>query len=72
MTDSTGGHYRDTGDGPTRLDPPTGRGAETLPHLAYSTYLGHVRGCDECQHRLHNCPDGKLLWSAYTDARDAA
>lgn len=75
MAETTrGGHWRDTdgGDGPALLDPPVGRGAEPLPHLAFSVYLTHVRGCTECQHRLYNCPEGKLLWAAYTAARDAA
>lgn len=71
MDQSTGGHYRDTGDGPTRLDPPTGRGAESLPHLAYSAYLAHVRGCAECQRQLHNCLDGRALWATYKGAAAA-
>jgi hypothetical protein len=69
MTQTTGGHYRDTGDGPTPIGVLAGNALESRGRTAYRAYVDHSQSCDECAVRLQNCDEGKALWTAYTDAR---
>ena len=67
MTEHTGGHYLDTGDGPMPLTGATARAIEGAARKAYRLYTDHSLACDECKRRLWNCDTGKLLWQAYRD-----
>ncbi|WNI15230.1 hypothetical protein [Actinacidiphila sp. ITFR-21] len=83
MEHSTGGHWRDTGEGlvsvelPTIEQPPadrparvfTGGAAESPRNAAYRTYLSHVADCPQCTQSVFRCADGDRLWDAYTAAR---
>lgn len=67
MTEHTGGHWLDTGDGPMPLTGAAARVFEGAALEAYRAYLGHAQSCDECKRRLLNCDAGKALWQAYRD-----
>jgi hypothetical protein len=67
MTEHTGGHYLDIGDGPMPLTSAAVQVIEATAREAYRTYADHSLACDECKRRLWNCETGKALWAAYRD-----
>lgn len=73
MTDPAlrGGHWLDTGEGLTSVDPPAP--VEPSPAgratAAYDRYTGHLRGCQQCIQSVFRCDLGDALWDAYTGAR---
>lgn len=63
MEQGTGGHYLDTGHGPTRLDAP-----EMTPQRAWDEYQTHRRACPQCTTSVWRCADGNALWNGYIEA----
>jgi hypothetical protein len=73
MTQTTGGHHLDTGDGPAPLDHPVGRGIESPAITAYRAYIAHINtACGPCQKSVRACPEANGLWAAYSDSRHAS
>jgi hypothetical protein len=79
MTQVTGGgHWLDTGDGPTSVDPltsepaeaeapPTGRAIEQPAQAAWRKHIEHRKNCTQCTHSVFRCARGNKLWQAYLD-----
>lgn len=73
MSERTGGHSLDTGEGPVPLDHPLGRGAESPVATAWRAYVQHMHGdCDDCNPHTRTCPVANELWAAYTGTRHTA
>lgn len=59
MSERTGGHYLDTGEGPVQLDatePPS-------PTDRWNAYQAHRSGCSQCQTSVWRCAEGNDLWN---------
>lgn len=69
MTEHSGGHWLDTGEGPVSVDPPAGRAEVTPERAAYSAYLDHTTPCTTCNTVIWGCSEGKRLWAAYKAVR---
>jgi hypothetical protein len=78
MTQTTGGHWLDTGDGLTSVDPlvsepaeapaaPTGRAIEHPAQAAWRGHVEHRLKCSQCSHSVFRCARGNKLWQAYLD-----
>lgn len=64
MSESTGGHHLDTGEGPVQLD------ASEPPSRAtvWEAYTAHRGGCHKCQTSVWRCSEGNELWNAVIGA----
>jgi superfamily II DNA/RNA helicase len=62
MSERTGGHYLDTGEGPVQLD-----AVAPLPprELAWQTYQAHQKSCRHCRTRVVRCTEGEELWQDF-------
>lgn len=69
MTENTGGHYLDTGDGPKPLTILTGNALESPVSTAWRAYLDHRPHCADCMESTYRCATANALWAAYTDTR---
>jgi hypothetical protein len=69
MTEHTGGHYYDGGDGPQPLAMAAGRALEGAAQTAYRAYLDHRPGCQQCAQSTLQCKTAEKLWEAYRTAR---
>lgn len=79
MTQVTGGgHWLDTGDGLTSVDPltgptnepeapPTDRAVERPSQTAWRLHTEHRKGCSQCSNSLFRCSRGNALWQDYLD-----
>ncbi|MEU6849224.1 hypothetical protein ABZ901_04715 [Actinacidiphila alni] len=66
MTEHSGGHYLEAGDGLVLLDHLVGRGIESPAAVTYRAYLDHTRGdCDQCRTSTRACPTANSLWADY-------
>lgn len=65
MPEPTGGHYLDTGDGPTLLDPPA-ESALSTGDTAWRVYTAHRGACVQCRTHPIRCAEGDRLWNGYT------
>lgn len=63
MAEHTGGHYLDTGDGPTRLDPPAPERVPSEADIAWQTYTAHRLACSQCRSSVFRCGEGDDLWN---------
>jgi hypothetical protein len=72
MGDSTGGHYRDTGNGPKPIGHLVGNALEGAAQTAYRAYLNHRPDCPQCQQTTFICDAATALWETYMDARKSA
>jgi hypothetical protein len=69
MTETTGGHYLDVGDGPKPISALSGNAFEGAAQTAYRAYLDHRPGCPQCRQSTFICDTAGDLWQAYKDAR---
>jgi hypothetical protein len=69
MSETTGGHYLDTGDGPQPITAGLGRALEGAAQTAYRAYLDHRPGCQQCAQSTLQCAQAEELWEAYRTAR---
>lgn len=70
MTEHTGAHYLDVGDGPKRITLAAGAAAESKIQQAYRAYIEHRPGCQECRTGdTLQCKAADKLWDAYREAR---
>lgn len=69
MTETTGGHYLDTGTGPRPLTLAAQQAADGAEREAYREYIEHRPGCQACDEAAFQCEDAAALWQAYRDVR---
>lgn len=69
MSETTGGHYLDTGAGPTPLTVASGQIVEAAGQAAYRAYLDHRPDCAACAESPFQCERASELWEAYREAR---
>lgn len=61
MSESTGGHHLDTGDGPPTVPDVV---EPTRPTVVWNAYQTHRRSCSQCQTSVWRCAEGNELWNA--------
>lgn len=70
MTEHTGAHFLDTGDGPKPLTLASGAVLESKVQLAYRAYIEHRPGCEQCRAGdTLQCKAADALWDAYREVR---
>lgn len=70
VSERTGGHHLDTGEGPKPIALAAGIAVENKSQTAYRAYLEHRPGCEQCQSGdTLQCAAADALWEAYRLAR---
>lgn len=70
MSERTGGHSLDTGEGPVPLEHLIGRGVESPAIAAWRAYVAHTKSdCKVCLTSVRSCPTANELWDAYGNTR---